>query len=441
MVRKIFLIYLVLLQFLITSHAWAEEKHKTEIPPTFCNIILANKLLLNPEQGLGYRGFLGAVPEYNASNEEKMREIGAKWWGARIYIMPSLEVAEQFDNFSDNKDPLMKGFYLIDEDVLKYNSLKEQKKLSGSKVVKYIKGKLEQQINPLNIYRYLDERNEKKQKQLAQEAFKRSYSKKGMWYFEEGKAVRVPDEQVAELFTPENLKVMSSESKVKMPTHEDSSDYYGEYFLYQRGWFYTKIVGVITTERYIEKHKTGGRNSRYMKLRRSANPLVQKQGWRITFNKDLEGLIKLTEEQSRVGQDEDESNRFTKADYDNFRESFKKGDFITVEVWNGNGELVAGTYGSRSGNVFHPETLLYKDGIDKANFAILALMDKLYEAGITFLNTGMVTPNTENMGGEYLSRDEYEKLQAELPKKELPINFNEDWVPQPEWLKKLRGNP
>ncbi|MCB0355702.1 MAG: hypothetical protein KDD40_01775 [Bdellovibrionales bacterium] len=415
-VKKFFAFVFTL--FLLQS-SYAELTTGDSSTESLCSQVLANDLILNPENGFHYRGFLGTKPERTEIMEANMKELGIDWWGMRIYIMPSLEIAQEFDNYGANQDPLIKGVYLIDPSIDSSKLLTQQQKLEKS---------LFKKIMP--------ERNVNQQKQLAQRAFDQAFAQQGMWYSENGVLKQLPEELVKKIFTPDNLKVNETEIASTMPSEQDSKKVYGKSFLYQRGWFYTKLIGIIDLEEYIERHKLGGSKT-YMKLRKAIRTKMQKEGWSVRFNTHLEAIIGLIKGQKRIGQGES-SNRFTELDYASFRTAFAEGKLFTVEVYDGNGNVVAGTLGYRSGNVFHPETLVYLDGIDKANYAVLALLDRLSEAGVKFLNTGMVTTNTANLGGKYIPRDEYVQLEASLPKESIPIDFTSEWNPYPDWLQQLR---
>ncbi|MCB9026658.1 MAG: hypothetical protein H6625_10100 [Bdellovibrionaceae bacterium] len=385
-----------------------------------CSSALTNETLIPREKGLHYRGFLGTLPKRTEATEVLMQERGVSWWGLRIYVMPTLELARKFDNFSDNQNLLMKGVYLIDPEM----NLDET----------------------LNIYDSLNTKDEQlkeaaslRQKEIAANSFKTALAKNGMWYFKDNEAIQVPTSQIELLFTPDQLELKETETNLKMPEEGNEDRFFGSAFIYQRGWFYTKIVGVIKTQDFIDKHAPGG-SSRFMKLRQKARSLIENKAWKVLFNTNIEAVIELSKKQVRKGQEGDSANRFTEEDYINFRKSFSEGTLFTVEVWDGEGQLAAATFGLQTGNIYHPESLLYTLGIDLSNFTLMALLERLHEKEIAFLNAGMVTPNTANMGGVYLTRSEYEALLATLPATTQTVDFNTPWEPYPQWLKDLRGN-
>ena len=401
------------------TSVFAKETEVVSVDSSVCAKSLASELLVAPEDGLHFRGFLGTLPERTEETEAEMKKIGVDWWGARIYVLPNLEIAKRFDSHRENNDILMKGFYLFNSDVSMDEALEEFESFDSSEKDKEVA--------------------EKKQKDLALNIFEASLAKQGMWYFNGEEFTPVPPGLVEKLFTPENLSINETEGNVRMPMEEGSDKYYGGAYLYQRGWFYTKFVGVIMTDEYYEKHKPGG-SSTYMNLRKKMRKYARTEGWEVRFNSDIEAVIELTDKQIRKDQGGN-SNRFTEEDYASFRSAFDDGKLFTVEVWNGQGELVAGTFGFRTGNVYHPETLAYAQAIDKANYAVLAILERLYQAGISFLNTGMVTSNTARMGGYYLEREDYNRLEAELPKEVLEVDLTTPWDPYPPWLSELRENP
>jgi leucyl/phenylalanyl-tRNA--protein transferase len=77
----------------------------------------------------------------------------------------------------------------------------------------------------------------------------------------------------------------------------------------------------------------------------------------------------------------------------------------SIEAWRGS-ELVGGLYGVYIGGVFSGESMFYKES-NASKLCFFKLISFLQKKGLTWLDTQMVTPLVEGMGGKYISRDEF----------------------------------
>lgn len=84
---------------------------------------------------------------------------------------------------------------------------------------------------------------------------------------------------------------------------------------------------------------------------------------------------------------------------------FKAGFAFSVESW-WKGRLVGGIYGVRIGKLYSAESMFYrKDNASKV--ALFALLDKLREENIIFLDCQIYSEHMANYGAEYISRQNY----------------------------------
>jgi leucyl/phenylalanyl-tRNA--protein transferase len=82
----------------------------------------------------------------------------------------------------------------------------------------------------------------------------------------------------------------------------------------------------------------------------------------------------------------------------------------SVECWQVIGEtehLVGGLYGVYVGGVFSGESMFFKVS-NASKFCFYALIDRLKESGLTWIDIQMVTPVLESFGGSYISREEFQ---------------------------------
>ena len=85
------------------------------------------------------------------------------------------------------------------------------------------------------------------------------------------------------------------------------------------------------------------------------------------------------------------------------------GHAYSVETYNKeSGELVGGLYGVFVGGHVSGESMFYRES-NASKVALVTLMELLHESGIEFLDTQMVTPVVENLGGKEISRADFLK--------------------------------
>ncbi len=83
----------------------------------------------------------------------------------------------------------------------------------------------------------------------------------------------------------------------------------------------------------------------------------------------------------------------------------REGYAHSIECWDGE-RLVGGLYGVYVEGVFSGESMFHiESGASKQ--CLFALIQKLKLAGLTWMDTQMVTPVLETFGGKYISRDEF----------------------------------
>ncbi|MFT6070186.1 MAG: leucyl/phenylalanyl-tRNA--protein transferase [Bacteriovoracaceae bacterium] len=70
------------------------------------------------------------------------------------------------------------------------------------------------------------------------------------------------------------------------------------------------------------------------------------------------------------------------------------------------GELAGGVYGVIVGGHVSGESMFYRES-NASKVAIVALIEKLKAAGITYLDTQMVTPVVAGLGGKEISREDF----------------------------------
>lgn len=141
----------------------------------------------------------------------------------------------------------------------------------------------------------------------------------------------------------------------------------------------------------------------------------------VTFNKDFEAVIegcsKSTNRKDQVG------TWITDEIIQAYIRFFNAGHAYSVEVWNQADELVGGLYGVTIGQYISGESMFYLES-NASKFALYSLMERLNDNDIGWLDTQMVTPVVENLGGVELERSDFiEKLQKSICQPSIPSLF------------------
>lgn len=139
---------------------------------------------------------------------------------------------------------------------------------------------------------------------------------------------------------------------------------------------------------FLKKLHTPARLRRFLK----------KHPFTITFDFDFHRVISSC---AQVHKDTWITSDMIKA-YTNL---FQAGFAFSVESW-WNKQLVGGIYGVKIGKLYSAESMFYrKDHASKV--ALFALLEKLKEQEIVFLDCQIYSKHMANYGAEYISRQEY----------------------------------
>lgn len=153
----------------------------------------------------------------------------------------------------------------------------------------------------------------------------------------------------------------------------------------------------------------------------SFKKFLKNSTYEVTFNQDFEGVIKGCSS-SRNRKDQ-VGTWITDEIISAYQKFHLSGHAYSVEVWNERKELTAGLYGVVIGQYVSGESMFYLES-NTSKLALYSLMKRLHENEIEWLDTQMVTPVIENMGGEEVSRDEFIKmLKASIGKRGIPGLF------------------
>lgn len=123
---------------------------------------------------------------------------------------------------------------------------------------------------------------------------------------------------------------------------------------------------------------------------------------KITINKAFEQVIR---ECASVPRTHESGTWILPAMVEAYTEFHRAGYAHSVECWRRD-KLVGGLYGVFVEGVFSGESMFFKEsGASKR--CLYALVEKLKENGLEWIDTQMVTPILESFGGKYISREEF----------------------------------
>lgn len=178
---------------------------------------------------------------------------------------------------------------------------------------------------------------------------------------------------------PESLLLAYSRGIFPWPINEE----------YPLAWFSPDPRGVLLTE---ELH-----------IPSSLRKFLKKAPYEVTFNQQFEAVIKNCALQKRPGQ---ESTWITDELMEAYIQFHKLGYAYSVEVLNKDKKLVGGLYGVNLNTYFSGESMFHLED-NASKIALVALVTKLRELKIPYLDTQMVTPVVESLGGKNIPRKNF----------------------------------
>ncbi len=139
-------------------------------------------------------------------------------------------------------------------------------------------------------------------------------------------------------------------------------------------------------------------------LSRSLQKVMKKELFDFRYNQSFLDIIKLC---AVVPRKDQPTTWITPQIIEGYHKLHLAGHAWSVGAWQGQ-RLVGGVYGVKLGNFRSGESMFTLE--DNAGKLCLLYAIEIFEAeGIEWLDTQMVTPVVENLGGEYIPRDEFIK--------------------------------
>ena len=139
-----------------------------------------------------------------------------------------------------------------------------------------------------------------------------------------------------------------------------------------------------------------------LKISKSIKPLLTKNKFEFTINKDFAGVIHHCKKTLRPGQ---EGTWITNEVEKSYCKLHELGYAHSAEVWE-NGELAGGLYGIKLGKVFFGESMFSKKS-NASRFAFTKYVQQLKHEGIELIDCQIYTEYLESMGAKMIERKKF----------------------------------
>lgn len=171
---------------------------------------------------------------------------------------------------------------------------------------------------------------------------------------------------------------------------------------YPLAWFSPNPRGII---KYVD-----------LKIPKSMQKIINKNNFEIRFNQNFQDVIRQCAlAKNRKGQT---GTWITEDIIHSYMDFHHAGYAYSAETYL-EGKLVGGIYGVCIGNFVSGESMFYTKS-NASKFALIMLLEYLNTKGVTWLDTQMVTPVVETLGGQEIPREQFIKMLKSL--KPRPIS-------------------
>jgi len=140
-------------------------------------------------------------------------------------------------------------------------------------------------------------------------------------------------------------------------------------------------------------------------LSKSFRKFLKKNPYEIRFNTNFEAVIMNC---ARVNRNDQSSTWITQEIIDGYIELFKHGFAYSCETYLDD-RLVGGVYGVCINHFYSGESMFHLED-NASKVALVSLMYMLNQRDIKWLDTQMVTPVVQSLGGVEIPRDTYLKM-------------------------------
>jgi leucyl/phenylalanyl-tRNA--protein transferase len=151
------------------------------------------------------------------------------------------------------------------------------------------------------------------------------------------------------------------------------------------GWFSPDPRGVLP----LEEVHTPARLARVIRSGR----------FEVAIDRDFEGVMRA------CAADREEGTWISEEIIESYVALHRLGMAHSIETWRG-GKLAGGLYGVHLGGAFFGESMFHHE-TDASKVALMALVTRMRERGLSLLDIQWVTPHLAQFGAVEISREEY----------------------------------
>lgn len=345
----------------------APQTTKASIDNAINELIIAG--FRDPKLRIGKMGFLGIRPYVTPEILEMAGKIGILRWEQKIFVVKD---ANEIVRHQDPKRPDRTLYFVSPE-----NSATSSNDLSSRPILYYFDGK---------------------------------------------SVISLTQSETWELLKPEAMYFHKPQESSQLP-------YYSI-----EGW-------VMPAERYIISQKQVQESQKtYGKIKDFALKAIASH-YQIVFNNNADLATDLSRTHDRNYISKSKFSIAVGMDLFRFKKLFDAGKAFTVEVYSqhtkteaeyGKGGMVAGVTGHIQGSVFAIDSIFYppvENGLSYAQAAMLALLDRLFEAGVEFVDVTKISHLAQEFRALKLSHEEFMELVAlqmgkQLVNKEIMVDWS-----------------
>lgn len=139
-----------------------------------------------------------------------------------------------------------------------------------------------------------------------------------------------------------------------------------------------------------------------LKISKSIKPLLNRDEFEFTVNKDFASVIHYCKNTKRPGQDGTWITDYVEKAYTKL---YKLGIAHSAEVWK-DGKLVGGLYGVKMGKIFFGESM-FSLVSNASRFAFIKFVQLLKQEGINLIDCQIYTEYLESLGARMIDREEF----------------------------------
>lgn len=142
-------------------------------------------------------------------------------------------------------------------------------------------------------------------------------------------------------------------------------------------------------------------------LPKSLKKFLKKNPYKLAFNRNFDTVIDSC---AQVHREKEEGETWITSEIiASYKTLFRAGHAFSAEAYNQEDKLIGGLYGVHLGGYLSGESMFYLED-NASKFVLAGLLQHLFNHGVDWLDTQMVTPVVRSLGGREIPRKEFIEL-------------------------------